>query len=62
MTKYIHVENIMKYSMYCTHFRTEMMSPNGDKHEFEVTRRELVTWGTQKNQRSIGVSALAVIR
>ena len=25
-TKYIHVENIIKYSMYCTHFRTEMMS------------------------------------
>ena len=25
-TKYIHVENIIKYSMYCTHFRTETMS------------------------------------
>ena len=25
-TKYIHVENIIKYAMYCTHFRTEMMS------------------------------------
>ena len=26
MTKCIHEENIIKYSMYCTHFRTEMMS------------------------------------
>ena len=26
MTKYIHVENIIKYLMYCAHFRTEMMS------------------------------------
>ena len=25
-TKYIHVENIIKYAMYCTHCRTEMMS------------------------------------
>ena len=25
-TKYIHKEIIIKYSMYCTHFRTEMMS------------------------------------
>ena len=24
--EYINEENIMKYSMYCTHFRTEMMS------------------------------------
>ena len=23
---YIHKENIMKYSIYCTHCRTEMMS------------------------------------
>ena len=26
MTEYIHVENMMKYAMYCTHFRTETMS------------------------------------
>ena len=25
-TKYIYVENIIKYAMYCTHFRTETMS------------------------------------
>ena len=23
--KYIHVENIIKYAMYCIHFRTETM-------------------------------------
>ena len=26
MNKYINVENIIQYSMYCTHFRTETMS------------------------------------
>ena len=26
MTKYIHDENIIKYSIYCTHFWTEPMS------------------------------------
>ena len=29
MTSYIHEENIMKYSMYSTHFRAETKSSKG---------------------------------
>ena len=51
MTKYIQVENIMKYSMYYTHFRTEMMSSYGDTQEFEVTKKRVGYTGDTKESK-----------
>ena len=40
-TKYIHVENIIKYSMYFTHFRAKMMPSNQDTHQCAVAKKRV---------------------
>ena len=54
MTSYINAENIMKYSMYCTHFRTEMIHPNEEINEIGVTKKRVGYNGDTKESKKYG--------
>ena len=40
--------------MYCSHFRIEMMSSNGDKNEIEGTKKRVAYTGNTKESKKYG--------